>query len=173
MEETVAKDLFDAFSKHPKAKKAEVSDTDLLEAIKGLTQVLVERLPEPKVKTAEAEEDFLTASTVPMAEASDPVPFEFRQVVDEVLNKFFEIRVKNGAKISDNVDGFVLTIIVPDKYSTATEYQKQSVGGDLRVKAIPYALREIGVKEWCDLVWKTFNEDIQGQVTEDRLKDTI
>ena len=150
---------------------------NVLEAIISLNNIiskLDERLVKLETPPTDAVSADVTSTGTTQVEESDPVPFEFRQVVDEVLNKFFEVRVKNGAKISDNVDGFVLTIVVPDKYSTATEYQKQSVGGeDIRVKAIPYSLREIGVKEWCDKVWGTFNEDIQGQITEDKTKDAI
>lgn len=154
----------------PKIKTANKKDP-VLEALVALNNT-ISRLEERLdiLEKPSVQEESLPIQT---EEMSDPVPVEFRQVVDEVLNKFFEIRIKNGAKISENVDGFILTIVVPDKYSTATEFQKQSVGGDLRVKAIPYALREIGVREWCDKVWKTFTSDIQGQIVEDKLKDAI
>mgnify|MGYP001565148873 CR=1 FL=1 len=150
------------------------TNEELLKAVVALNNS-VSKLDERLVALENPAVNPVVEEVVPIQveEDSDPVPFEFRQVVDEVLNKFFEVRVKNGAKISENVDGFVFSVVVPDKYSTASEFQKQSVGGDLRVKAIPYALREIGVREWCDKVWKTFNEDIQGQITEDRLKDAI
>lgn len=159
----------------PKAKTAEeeVSNVDILKALQGLTQVLVERLPQPKEENLTVSADITSTATQPVEEESDPVPFEFRQVVDEVLNKYFEVKIKNGARIAENVDGFYLTIIVPDKYSSLREEAKAVIGGDVRTKAIPYALREIGVKEWADKVWKTFPPDIQGQITEDRLKDEI
>lgn len=95
---------------------------------------------------------------------SDPVPLEYKQKVDAKLNSYFKVHQKGTS------GGFMFTVIVPDKYSTLTPDQKAMNVMDIRPKVIDYALGILGVEEWLDTVYKTFNPEIQALITADRFR---
>ncbi len=81
------------------------------------------------------------------------MPPRFREIVDNTLSSEF------GAKVTDFDDrtDFMLTIIVPQKYSSVPkeEYEKTA---DIRSRIIPRGLGENGVKEWCQLIRLNLNK---------------
>ena len=94
-----------------------------------------------------------------------PIPMDYRMIVDEVLNKNFGIKIvpRNDAPL------FEFIVIVPDKYSNATEEQKKDLGGDLRVKVLNYADGANGVREWCQKIYDSFSQEIKGLITADKI----
>lgn len=128
---------------------------ELEEKLNKLTEVvmtLVEKLP---TKLVEAAPKPMTIERL-LRGQSDPVPSNYRLAVDEILNKKFNIHVKASA----DVPTFKFTIIVP------ADYTKQPF--DLRPKVITYAEGLLGVKEWCERVFKTFDEQVRQRITADR-----
>jgi len=91
---------------------------------------------------------------------SEPVLPEYRQAVDELLNKDF------GIHINHSTLGTKFTILVPKKYSTELEY-------DVRPKVIPYADGLNGVKSWCEKVLGTFNEQTKALIIAQRISSQI
>jgi len=149
---------------------AKSKNEELLEAVLGLTNRIsnIEKKLEDKV---EVKEDKVA---VPEVEKTDPVPFEYKKNVADVLNKHFVVEVKNGQRIAEGTDGFQLIIVVPDKYSSATKDQKDVLDGrDIRVKMIPYHSGESGVREWAEKVLSSFPGEMQTIINEDRVKNTI
>lgn len=97
---------------------------------------------------------------------SGPVSPEFRQVVDEVLNKKF------GVHLMTTTSGIKFTIIVPKEYSW--EIQNGKVEFDVRPKIIPtYSVEGLAAaKEWCEKVFSTFGERTRVLITSDRIEES-
>lgn len=94
---------------------------------------------------------------------SEPVPNEYRGVVDTVLNKDFAIHLKSDfGKVA-------FSILVPKKYSVMNEEQWKMLGFDKRVKMISHAEGLDGVKLWCDRVFSSFSPPLQAQIVGDRV----
>lgn len=152
--------------KKEKSEKGEKSEmvsllTDIVSQVKDINIRLVTL--EDKGQKQEAVE----VKQAPVAEAfSAPVPQEYREVVDSVLNRYFGIRLLPRA----DAPMFEFTIVVPDKYSQATDEQKRMVGGDIRPKVLTLADGVNGVRLWAETVFKNFNPEIRGQIVEDRVK---
>lgn len=93
-----------------------------------------------------------------------PIPAEFRQQVDSVLNKDFGIEIEGtGDPLS-----MLFTIVIPDKFSRLSLSQKEASMRDISPKVIDRALGINGIKEWCDKVYSTFAPEIQAQIVADR-----
>ena len=140
-------------------KELEQRVNELNENVSKLTALItsvVEKLPPTEVK---AEPVSLEQRLERMlGGSSDPIPQEHRIAVDEILNKDFGIHVKG----LPNIPSFKFTVLVPKKYSQELEF-------DPRVKVISYAEGTLGVKSWCELVFKTFNEETRYRVIADRV----
>lgn len=93
-----------------------------------------------------------------------PIPSEYREAVDAILNKHFGIQLE---PMSDSPQ-FTFTIIVPDRYSTLTPSQKEMHVADIRPKVISYADGLNGVKLWVEKVLSSFNQDMRVQIAQDR-----
>ena len=87
-----------------------------------------------------------------------PVPQDYITIVDLVLNKSFGVRLEPQ---TDN-PSFMLTIVVPKKYSKVAE------GEDIRPKVITYADGIAGVRLWVEKVFSNFDQDTQVQIVNDR-----
>lgn len=97
---------------------------------------------------------------------SQPVPVEYRELVDSILNHLFGIRVQS---MSDT-PSFSFTIVVPEKYSDMSPSYKEMYKEDIRPKVISYSEGLNGVREWTERVFKRFNPDVQALITSDRLQ---
>lgn len=93
-----------------------------------------------------------------------PIPPDYLDVVDLVLNKNFGVRC-NPLPDSPSFD---FQIIVPEKYSSMTPAQKEMLHADVRSKVITYAEGTNGVQLWCDKVLETFSSDTKFRIVEDR-----
>ncbi len=93
-----------------------------------------------------------------------PVPKDFIDTVDLVLNKSFVVRCE---PLRDS-PCFQLTIVVPEKYSSMTQGQKEMLGEDIRPKVIPYSDGANGVRLWAEKVLNNLDKDAQFRVVQDR-----
>lgn len=94
-----------------------------------------------------------------------PIPEDYREIVDHVLNKNFGIQV---IPRSDSPH-FELIIVVPDKYSSISAEQKKALGADLRPKVLNYAEGLNGVREWAEKVYENLSSEIKALVVADRI----
>lgn len=92
---------------------------------------------------------------------SDPVPVNYRKLVSEYLSSDFGIHVKAQA----GIPAFKFTVIVPSKYSAEKDY---NLYPDVRPKVITYAEAENGVRDWCEMVFKNFDEVTRQKIVASR-----
>lgn len=136
----------------------------VIEELKGLRDAIAK----PNTSTATllnepATLPLVAPASTPVAEQI-PVPAGYRDEVDKTLNKSF------GIEIEPHRDAplVTVTISVPDKYSTLTPDQREMQPRDLRVKVITLAGGVAELKEYVDLVYKSFTPEIQAMITADR-----
>ena len=100
-----------------------------------------------------------------VAVSTVPVPQEYRELVNMILNKSF------GVRMEYRIDAplFEFSIIVPDKYSNMPLPQREVQKEDSRPKVITMAEGKNGVKEWCEKVYRNFNAEIQSMIVADRI----
>ena len=143
---------------------------ELVKSVKELTEkvkVLEDKLntpmvistPIPEIKTVQPGEIIVSSTT------NYPIPLEYRQIVDSVLNRSFGIRI---VPRSDSPH-FEFVVVVPEKYSTMTPDQRQMLGEDIRLKVINYAEGINGVRTYCENIYGSFSQEIKGQITQDRI----
>lgn len=96
----------------------------------------------------------------------NPVPLEYRQVVDSVLNKSFGIRIVG---INDR-PSFELILVVPEKYQTLSEAYRAIYKEDLRPKVINYSDGTPGVRSWAEKVFESFSQDLKSLIVNDRVQ---
>lgn len=97
-----------------------------------------------------------------------PVPFEYRQIIDTILNAKFGISI---TPMTDQPK-FSLAISVPKEYSNMTEDEWDTKKIDLRSKVVSYAEGVNGVREWAERVYRNLGPEIQAKITADRVKLT-
>lgn len=102
----------------------------------------------------------------PVNENTDkyPIPPTYREIVYQVLNKNFGIRLEP----MENVPSFLFTIVCPPKYSTLSPAELKSIGADIRPKVIPYAEGVNGVKVWAEKVFNSFSNETKALIAQDR-----
>lgn len=94
---------------------------------------------------------------------SEPIPGEFRGVVDLVLNKNFGLHLKSQG------GSMLLTILVPKRYSTMSPDQWAMLHFDKRPKVIPNAEGVDGVRSWAEKVFSSFSGEYQSLIVSDRI----
>jgi len=95
-----------------------------------------------------------------------PIPFEYRQIVDTILNSKFGIDIDYDEV---EIGRFRFTIIVPKEYSSLTPEEEKMLGGvDLRPKAIPIPEGANGVRDWANRVFGSFNQEVKAKIVADR-----
>jgi hypothetical protein len=145
----------------PKKKTDDLKEvlTSLQEQIKGLTaEVQALKSNKEPEKPVEIEK--------PVEKINEfPVPQEYREIIDQTLNRHFGVDVK----MSPGDMSFMLTIIVPEKYSNMTKEEWKMRGADLRSRVITYAEGVNGVKMWADRVFDNFTSEMKAQIIADRI----
>ena len=116
---------------------------------------------ETKPEVKEPEKKVVAASVV---ESKFPIPFEFRDAVEDILNKAFGIEIHYQ---SDNA-AFQFDIIVPEQYSNAGKPHWETYKEDRRSKVIMNQLGVAGVREWAQKVYDNLSPEVKAQVTIDR-----
>ena len=146
------------------AKLAEVAGS-LVELTTRMTK-LEEMVAALTTKLA-ASDTVAPRSLPPAAEASltqMPVPSEYRQIVNTVLNQSFGVEVVP----MENVPAFEFAVIVPKVYSNAGKTYLETYGIDRRPRVISYAEGANGVREWVEKVYSNFNQDTRTRITLER-----
>lgn len=146
------------------AKKEDVAAA-VAEAIKPLTQAIsniqadVEQLkstPQPSGQQSKVEK-YLDNSP-------EPVPQDFRQAVDTILNQNFGIEIDSR----ETPGAFGFSVLVPREYSNATQGHWETYKEDRRFKAIPRVEGIEGVKEYVNRVFNNLPQDTRTQIMIDR-----
>lgn len=141
-----------------------------LDKLTGLVENLVNNLPPKEEKPAEdapetpktPQDDELWIQQE-LGGPSEPIPGEFRGVVDFSLNKNFGIHIKSQG------GSMVFTILVPKRYSTMSQEQWNMMHFDKRPKVIPHSEGVDGVKSWADKVFSSFSGEYQALIVADRI----
>ncbi len=117
----------------------------------------------PQVNTTSATES--VAESLTSAVTSNPVPLEYRQIVDDVLNRSFGVEVNPRS----DLPAFEFVVKVPKKYSNAPNSHWEMYKSDARPKVISYSDGLLGVKLWCEKVFDNFNQDTRAMIVSDRV----
>lgn len=99
-----------------------------------------------------------------LTESEFPVPFEYRETVETILNKEFGIDIEYQTDTS----AFVFTIQVPQKYSNAGAPHWETYKEDNRSKVIPNALGLNGVREWTQKVYENLTPEVKAMIAANR-----
>lgn len=163
----------------PKAtKKPAVTNDEILAAVKGTTDAVMALVEVMKSKTvvsynADARDaSHLETATVqaaptptgPVAKSTFPVPIEWKDIVENTLNKEFGIEI---APEGDTAS-FGFSILVPQKYSNAGKPHWETYHEDRRTRIIPHALGLNGVREWVTKIYENFDPETKSRITFDR-----
>lgn len=141
----------------PRPKTADVLAEQLKplwETMKGFEERLVKLENSPTTPTQ------LEGVKTPAAVEENPLQ---RQLVDEILNKHFSFRTEQ------EFGGIKLVILVPKKYSTASQGHWDMYGADERPSK-PFASYEAEVmfRMHVESVFNGFNPDIKALIVNDR-----
>ena len=129
-----------------------VSLKNLTEEIKGIGDRVV-KLESPKEPTPQVVETSVEKVENPL----------HRNLVSEVLNKHFNFRIES------EFSGTKLVILVPKKYSNASDSHWDTYGGDERPSK-PFAAHEIEpmFRVHVEAVFNNFNPDTKALIVNDR-----
>lgn len=140
---------------------------ELIDLVKGIDQ----RLQKLENKNETASEVFAKIEKKEVAPITEqpkqpeyPIPLEYRQIVDSVLNSNFNIRCIP----SKDSPTFEFGILVPREYSNAPVPHWDTYKEDYRPKSITYAEGVTGVKMWVDKVYDNFSNEIKAKIVADR-----
>ena len=95
-----------------------------------------------------------------------PVPVDYRELVDTMLNKSFEIQME---ALGDQ-PAFHFAIIVPETYSNMSAPYKEMYKIDKRARVINYSDGVNGVRDWVEKVYNNFDQDTRTRITMDRIE---
>lgn len=153
----------------PKTKEILEKISETLEDLTNRIEKLENKEKEIKVETTATTDTTQVKPEIPIAqikpEEGFPVPLEYREIINSVLNKDFGLKID---PLSDS-PAFTMTIVVPDKYSNMPTDQKAIMKVDLRSKTITYAEGVNGVKMWAEQVFNNFNAETKAQIVADRI----
>lgn len=145
-------------------KKATIED--VLVAINELTAVVSKFIAQPapvEIKTVEA--TVVAPTPEPVASSNLlPIPIEYLEARDTILNKRFAMEI---TYLTDSA-GFQLSVLVPKEYSNAAKPHWDMYHEDRRSKVIENAFGTNGVREWLQLVYENFNNEMKSRITSDR-----
>lgn len=164
-------------------KKKAPTNQEILDAIAGVAEQLsglnerVSKLEEKSVVAATPQGVAVAvgndvkiheagSGTPPAPDVSKdyPVPLEYRNIVDTILNRAFEIRIvpKNDAP------AYEFWIIVPEKYRSVSPAYIEMYKEEGHMKVLNYADGVNGVRAWTEKVFGSFNSSIQALIVADR-----
>lgn len=125
----------------------------------------IEKTIDEALKSKAADPVPAVTETKPETTEVFPVPAEYRRLVDTELNKEF------GIKVIPRNDSpqFEILITVPNKYAQMSDEYRKLYGSDIRTRVLSFADAANGVKQFCELVFKSFNPTIQAMIVSDRV----
>ncbi len=122
---------------------------------------------EEKIKAIEERNIPVTTNSVApvqLIQSQYPIPMEYREIIDTVLNHSFGITID---PLPDR-PAFMLNIIVPDKYSNMDPNEKAVKKVDLRAKIIHYAEGSNGVRQYAELIANNLGPELRANIIADR-----
>lgn len=136
-------------------KQLEKNVIDIAQALKDLSE---------DVKKAKPTEPVKIENKVEPIEGNNkfPIPTEYRQLVNNILNKAF------GIELDYTAAGFAFTVLVPLKYTPLTKNELDQVKMDRRTKIIPNYEGTDGVRRWVELIYSSFSSEMKSIITQDR-----
>lgn len=93
-----------------------------------------------------------------------PIPVEFREATDLILNKKFEIEID----YLPDVASFQFSVLVPREYSNAGNFHWETHKEDRRSKIIENAMGINGVREWSMKIYENLSSEIRSKIFYDR-----
>ena len=103
------------------------------------------------------------------SEQGIPVPREWREAVDTILNKKFGVEVDYNA----DTPTFGFSILVPKEYSNASKPHWETFHEDRRTRVIENAQGAGGVKQWVERVYNNFDNETKAKLTSDRNSEHV
>lgn len=131
----------------------------IVSELDGKLTVLTTKLDKP--------EPVVLSRAIPAAATSTsaiPIPSDYRQTVDTILNQSFGIEIR----ASTYIPGFDFSIMVPQAYSNAGKPHWETYKEDRRSRVILSALGLNGVREWTQKVYDNFDTETKTRITMDR-----
>ena len=156
----------------PKKEKVPATLDDVVATLNKLTDA-IEKLVQPVIigstvgtvtQSSGPVQALPTAEEPRREDPKFPVPYEFNELKDTLLNKTFGIEIDY---LPDQA-AMNFSILVPKKYSNAGENHWITYKEDRRSKVISNALGANGVRQWCEQVYNNFNESTKSAITYDR-----
>jgi len=114
-------------------------------------------LPVPKEMKEGVEEQLAT----PPNKSNFPIPTEYRDIVDSILNKEFGLEM---TPLSDQ-PAVQIAIVVPKQYSNATPDHIKMYGSDKRSKVIKFSEGVNGLRDWADKVAKNLGTEAMTKIS--------
>jgi len=140
---------------------------DLLERMKEKEQVKLQVEEQAQTGTEQPQTDYLpTGTEQPQTGTQQYIPTEYREIVNEVLNKKFGIQIDY---LPDKPE-FIFSIIVPKEYSNMSEQEWEVKKADIRSKVISIAEGANGVRQWCEQIYNNLSPEIKARVKQDVIK---
>lgn len=142
------------------APKADATLIGAVQALEAKLDTLITLMTPATITRPEPE----APAHVPVPANPYPVPTDYREMVDSVLNKSFGVEI---TPLSDR-PAFELAIIVPEKYTNVTPDYLKMYGADRRLRVINMAEGTLGVRDWADKVFNNFSAETRAAIVFDR-----
>lgn len=146
------------------AKEKQATNNDILNAILGLTDAIKGITTRAEAPRELPKAEPVTTGAVAPSQSKFPVPTEYREIVDFVLNKKFNIDISYQADSA----AFEFAVLVPEEYSNAGKPHWETYHEDRRSRVIGNALGVNGVREWVQKIYDNFGPEMKSRITFDR-----
>ncbi len=93
-----------------------------------------------------------------------PIPYEYQELINTILNKKFRIEIKYPGDAA----AFEFAVLVPQEYSNAGKPHWDTYHEDRRSKVILNAYGANGVREWVTQIYENFPPETKSRITYDR-----
>lgn len=133
-------------------------------AIKTKAELNVE-IEELKAQLA-AQHTAPEVGAVPTVETTTHIPRQYQEAVNTILNSNFKVEID----YPDDSPTFMFSILVPKKYSNASDPHWLMYGEDRRSRVVNNADGPAGVKAWVQKVYDNFDMETKAKITSDRNK---
>ncbi len=147
--------------------KEKPKEKPFLQRIKLLDEritTLEEKIKAIEERNIPAATPSVTPEQLFQSKSQNPIPMEYREIIDTVLNHSFGITID---PLPDR-PAFMLNIIVPEKYSNMDANEKAVKKVDLRAKIIHYAEGSNGVRQYAELIANNLGPELRANIIADR-----
>ena len=139
-----------------------------LTKLTGIVSTFIEKLSisvvqVPSLNRPNAQVNITTAQPTETT-SKYPIPVEFREATDLILNKKFEIEID----YLPDVASFQFSVLVPREYSNAGNSHWETHKEDRRSKIIENAMGINGVREWSMKIYENLSSEIRSKIFYDR-----